>query len=997
MENLPRRLKLYFAVVGALGAVVVLTAVLRLDSTGMGLVLSIGLCVCGMELLQVVLPSGRASSFASSVVLAALWLFGAPVAIMGEVVGAALVVLWHRGPLHAAAFNIGQLALSLAGAGLVYSGLEALPLHLDITPLAMLVSAATFYGVNSALMQGALSLYKSVPFLPPWLENVAQSSWWAVCFLLAVFLFFLYDLFGTTVLWFTLAIIAAQRFVLKGFADRSQERAVNFLLELTALRDKYRPGHSDRVVKYVLAIADSFALDQTDRRFLRYAAFLHEVGSVNVVPGDAARRQRPPSSSQGPPLQQYPDEAARLISRLAPLVPVADVIRHLNEDFDGNGGPDGLAGEDIPLLSRILAVADNFDTLTAAPMSGDSLSAADALRELQRQAGTRFDPTVVQALATFLHREDPEFSGAVVDRMTRGLDTEVQQTIKHLKEYIVQGRAGRRLLPREDGEETGSEDQVLTELRQKAAGILVLYDLGQVINSSLSLDEVLPLAARITARATDAACALAIYEASTRAVAFQAAHAMPSAFGARPRVQLDRATLQQLQAGEPVGVSNLAEERAGPLERFLFEAGLKAFLCYPLLSRNRLVGIICASHVHGHRYTEEERNLLGIIAGQAALAIDNARLYTETKEALERISSMKQFTDTVLENVSTGIVVTDPHGRIQLINKAARDIMRGLAGSDVNPVGCPCEGALGDIIPGGLLLDSLEGGRVTFHDSVHVECNDRSLVFEVQTSPLLDTQGQVTGAVALFRDVSERRRMEEQIRQNEQMAMIGELAAGTAHEIRNPLTSIRGFIQMLHDRISEQVSEREYLEIVLGEIDRIDELIQDLLLMARPPRLKLEVCDLRDMLDEVCLLVSGDRAAAGVKFHREYAGDLPMMPVDVGQLRRVFINLFTNAIQAMEGGGEIRIRVLHHAETDQVEVRVSDTGVGIPPENLPKIFTPFFTSKEEGTGLGLAVSFGIVRNHGGKIEVESTPGRGTTFSVSLPVRRPGAAAPAQPA
>jgi len=236
------------------------------------------------------------------------------------------------------------------------------------------------------------------------------------------------------------------------------------------------------------------------------------------------------------------------------------------------------------------------------------------------------------------------------------------------------------------------------------------------------------------------------------------------------------------------------------------------------------------------------------------------------------------------------------------------------------------------------------------------------------------------------RRVGGRSAWEEQAGHIEKLAVLGELAAGAAHEIRNPLTSIRGFMQILQSRVDPDGEEKEYLGIVMEQIDRIDEIINDLLLMARPSRLRLRECRLQELLDEVLVLVERDAAGASVRVNRVYDETLPSARLDPSQIKQVFLNLVRNAIEAMPGGGELTVATRSAGAT--IEVAVEDTGEGIPPEYLPKLFTPFFTTKESGTGMGLAISFGIVRSHGGEIEVESLRGRGTTFTVRLPSRGP---------
>jgi signal transduction histidine kinase len=223
----------------------------------------------------------------------------------------------------------------------------------------------------------------------------------------------------------------------------------------------------------------------------------------------------------------------------------------------------------------------------------------------------------------------------------------------------------------------------------------------------------------------------------------------------------------------------------------------------------------------------------------------------------------------------------------------------------------------------------------------------------------------------------------------DRLATIGELAAGAAHEIRNPLTSIRSSLQYLESR-SREAGEKKLLGVALRETDRIDEILSALLSFSRPSEIRKEPCDLRALIEESAALVAIQARAGGI----EVRTALPPRPVvveaDGSQLKQVFLNVFLNAVQAMTAGGRLTVEVLP-VEGGKAIVRASDTGPGISEETLEKVFDPFFTTKKGGTGLGLSICYTIVKAHGGEIELRSRPGEGTTALVSLPA---GARSPA---
>jgi signal transduction histidine kinase len=217
----------------------------------------------------------------------------------------------------------------------------------------------------------------------------------------------------------------------------------------------------------------------------------------------------------------------------------------------------------------------------------------------------------------------------------------------------------------------------------------------------------------------------------------------------------------------------------------------------------------------------------------------------------------------------------------------------------------------------------------------------------------------------------------------DRLATIGELAAGAAHEIRNPLTSIRSSLQFLESRSREE-TEKKLLGVALRETDRIDEILAALLSFSRPSEIHKEPCDLVALLEESVALVSLQIKAGGAEVRTSFPAAPVIVNADGSQLKQVFLNVLMNAVQAMAGGGTLTVEdvVLENGKT---LVRVSDTGQGIPEEDLDKVFDPFFTTKKGGTGLGLSICYAIVKAHGGDIELRSRLGEGTVVLITLPV------------
>ena len=399
---------------------------------------------------------------------------------------------------------------------------------------------------------------------------------------------------------------------------------------------------------------------------------------------------------------------------------------------------------------------------------------------------------------------------------------------------------------------------------------------------------------------------------------------------------------------------------------------VRSALMVPLVGRGRTTGMLMVCMQSHHWFTPREEGLIHMMAGQAAIAVENARLMAEAAERLDHISNLKAFTDTLLDNLSTSIIVLDTEGRLVLLNAAAR--VRFGVGQELQE---------GHPLPHSLCEACQISRALTGESAAETDLPWDSSILEVQSVPLRDGNGVLLGAICLARDVTKVRMMEQQVRRVEKLAAIGELAAGAAHEIRNPLTSIRGFMQLLEARA--QGARGDYFQIILNEIDRIDMIIRDLLLLARPAELQRVPTALDGLVNQVLLLHEQEFERQGIHLLREFQPDIRQGLLDPKMLRQLLYNLLLNAAQAMPFGGTLTVR-LAESGPDHLVLAVSDTGVGIPAENLERLFVPFFTTKEEGTGLGLALCYSIVQAHQGRIDVESKVGLGTTFRIQMPLR-----------
>jgi two-component system sensor histidine kinase PilS (NtrC family) len=333
----------------------------------------------------------------------------------------------------------------------------------------------------------------------------------------------------------------------------------------------------------------------------------------------------------------------------------------------------------------------------------------------------------------------------------------------------------------------------------------------------------------------------------------------------------------------------------------------------------------------------------------------------------------------VVRCLSSGLVTVDPRDQVLTINQVACDI---LGTGPEAAVRAPVD----RILPG--LAARL--GELGEHASLQraelaLARDGRELVLGVSVSPLHDRGGRFKGRVVNFQDLTDLRKMEQSMRQAERLAVVGGLAAGVAHEIRNPLASISGSIELLRQMPQADDDSRALMSIVMREIDRLNRLLTDLLDYANPRSLEIERLDLAGLVRDTIGVFSQDRGLSGVTV--ELAGGDQLGPLemagDAGKLRQVLWNLLRNAAEAAaQGGGHVAVEVA--PEEREAVIRIRDDGPGIPPEHAQRIFEPFFTTKARGTGLGLATVHSLVSDHKGTIRFDSPPGGGTCFEVRLP-------------
>ena len=343
-----------------------------------------------------------------------------------------------------------------------------------------------------------------------------------------------------------------------------------------------------------------------------------------------------------------------------------------------------------------------------------------------------------------------------------------------------------------------------------------------------------------------------------------------------------------------------------------------------------------------------------------------------------QLRDTQAFASEVVRCLPLGLLSTDPDGRVVLSNGTAS----ALFGLEKTAMPGMLLDGLGGVDWAGIMAELADKGTVPEREVSLVTGPAKRVPVNLGASRIVTSDGEFLGYLFLLRDLGEIRRLQEQVRRNERLTALGNLAAGVAHEIRNPLSSIKGFATYLAGKVQGQ--DQDAARAMIQETDRLNRVVSELLEFARPGEMKLRDEDLAQVVERALRLVRADVKAKGVAVSFEQEGGLPRVPLDPERFTQALLNLFLNAVQAMGQGGTLRILAAAEPETGSVVLSITDTGHGMAAELVPDIFNPYFTTKSSGTGLGLAIVHRIIEAHGGEIKVESVVGQGTVFSLLLP-------------
>ena len=400
-----------------------------------------------------------------------------------------------------------------------------------------------------------------------------------------------------------------------------------------------------------------------------------------------------------------------------------------------------------------------------------------------------------------------------------------------------------------------------------------------------------------------------------------------------------------------------------------------------------------------HHYRWEERVFSPIFdeTGDVAYVISSIRDITRTKSLENQLHGVKEFISRVIHSSASAIVAADRQGNINLMNSVAKELFGDKYGRDgrikhTEQLYRP--GKAKEIMK--MLRDEKIGGKgkLLIPRMIIVTSHGKEIEVEMSAAIIYDEKGNESATMAIYNDLRDKSKVEKELKltqrqlaQSEKMASLGQLAAGVAHEINNPLTGILFYASLLLERSDIDESMREDLGYVLEDANRCKEIVKNLLVYSRSSGSEKKTIQFNEILEQSLTLLRDQKKFRNIKIKKHLSDEMMLINADTNKLNQVLINLVINAADAMNGAGTITLTTYKEKSLGKVFLEVKDKGKGIPHKDLPKIFDPFFTTKEVGksTGLGLSIVYGIIEEHGARISVKKTGSKGTTFILEFPM------------
>ncbi len=533
------------------------------------------------------------------------------------------------------------------------------------------------------------------------------------------------------------------------------------------------------------------------------------------------------------------------------------------------------------------------------------------------------------------------------------------------------------------------------EIRRRAEAEAIWDTIGRTLISTRDLDQVLTTVIQVineTLRVEKAWVLLLDHakdESKPDANGQLTSRPLPS-----PRLQVGEGIPGWVVAtGKPALVPDVSQDlRWNPSVDRATGVTTRSVLCVPLVAKEMVIGAIELINKQEGIFTQEDLRLLESIAAPVAIAIQNAQLHRQVQQQLDELTKLfgqveraKQEWETSIDAIEEGILLVDRNGRLLRVN---RTVANWLNTKPSTLVGQQCGTALhgSGELPSNCPYAKVLASPDHMSDA-QVEYPRMNGTFRCTAYPLRESRGGLAGAVVVLKNITEEQRLQAHLIQSEKLTATGRMAASLAHEINNPLQAIQGCLDLAQANPSDMQKQERYLTMAKSEVDRLATIVQRMLDFYRPASGVRTILNARELVEDVLVFSYKRLQHAKITARVEWEAACSVIEGNANQLKQVFLNVILNAVDAMPAGGELVIRG-QTVDKDGLWLTIdfTDSGTGIPADQLDKIFEPFYTTKTTGTGLGLGISHSIVVGHGGRVTVTSTLGKGTTFTVWLPIQ-----------
>jgi PAS domain S-box-containing protein len=566
--------------------------------------------------------------------------------------------------------------------------------------------------------------------------------------------------------------------------------------------------------------------------------------------------------------------------------------------------------------------------------------------------------------------------------------SDLNDTLTQMETIFEQVKTAQPRLDTEK-ETSGSSDSA----RVRRDDLEALLDISKAINSTLVLDDILQMVMRRASKLLRAERGFLMLLDEEDNLQFKTAHNISKESLSKEDFRISMSIANSVaKTGKSIYASDAQHDERYSKQKSILELDLKSIMCVPLKSKEKIIGILYLDNSSkSNIFLQSDLYLFELFAGEAAIAIENAKLY-------ENLLAMKIYNENVVNKTPVGIVVVDNNLKVTIANKASQEIFEK-AGWKEESNRLSIKGlSLLDLVPPEgmtrwkkICYQVLYTGEPFEEAKSYHKFGSEEIALSLKVSPLVSHDNRILGLILVIEDITEKVIAEKYLIYSQNLVAKGEMAAYIGHELNNYLSIILNNAELLSMNLKKGDSAKleKNAKAIQDGVEKMKRFTDGMVDFSKLET-KITEYNLRTLIEDLIFSLKPQKQFSGMKFETDLDPMLPTLPIDVGQIQQVFLNIFNNAADAIhtlpEPQGTINITTTYVKREEIAEIKICDTGSGIPPELLPKIFEPHFTTKERGHGFGLVICDRIIKNHKGKILVESSS-KGTTFTITLPVKK----------